>query len=333
MPDALVVARALHLAATVMLVGAVIFQYFLVVPVLRQTSEVAGARFTARFTQWTAWIGLVASVVSGAVWVAVLAALITGDPIRNVLSDDALTLLTQTQFGRVAELRFAIALLIACTLVGRKWSDGLRWPAAVLALCFAGSLAWTGHSGAGEGFAGNVQVTADALHLIAAAVWVGGLIPLACLFSRAAQPASGLSPDLVADVTRRFSIMGIISVATLLMTGLINTWFLVASVAILAGSTYGELLMIKMALFLIMVGIAAINRTWLTPMLVAGTSGARTKATRRLARNSLVEASLGLVIFAIVGMLGTLAPDLVHEDHMHTMHTDVPFNEIVSAGR
>ena len=55
-------------------------------------------------------------------------------------------------------------------------------------------------------------------------------------------------------------------------------------------------------------------------MLVAGASDARTKATRRLARNSLIEASLGLVIFAIVGALGTLAPDLVHEDHMHT-HT------------
>jgi putative copper resistance protein D len=112
--------------------------------------------------------------------------------------------------------------------------------------------------------------------------------------------------------------MGITCVATLLITGTINTWFIVASVAILLGSSYGQLLMIKIALFAVMVGIAAINRTRLTPMLDAGASEPRAKAARRLARNSLIEACLGLAILAIVGALGTLPPMLPEGHSMHS---------------
>jgi putative copper export protein len=138
------------------------------------------------------------------------------------------------------------------------------------------------------------------------------------LFVLASRAANDFVPAEVAHITRRFSTLGIVSVATLLVTGLINTWFLVGSVAILVGSTYGELLMIKVVLFLVMVGIAAINRTWLTPMLTASAVDARAKAARRLTRNSLIEASLGLAILAIVGALGTLPPELPDEHHMHS---------------
>ena len=78
--------------------------------------------------------------------------------------------------------------------------------------------------------------------------------------------------------------------------------------------------MIKVALFFVMVGIAAINRTWLTPKLTASALDASAKAARRLARNSLIEAGLGLAILALVGALGTLPPELTDDHHMHS-HT------------
>lgn len=121
-------------------------------------------------------------------------------------------------------------------------------------------------------------------------------------------------------MTRRFSNLGVVCVATLLITGVINAWFIVGSVAILLGSTYGQLLMVKVALFFVMVGIAAINRTWPTPKLTASALDARAKAARRLARNSLIEAGLGLAILALVGALGTLPPGLTDDHHMHS-HT------------
>jgi copper resistance protein D len=315
--DTLIAARALHFTATVVLVGAVIFQFHVAAPLLCSAGDAVGRSRLARFTRWICWIGLTFAVASGAAWLVVLTAQITGDTIMAALSD-ATTLLTQTQFGNVAGLRLAIALLLAAVLQWHQLLGGLRWLALGLALCFAGSLAWTGHSGAGDGFNGDVQVAADALHVIAACAWIGGLVPLAYVLILALQPVNGFAPAEVVDVTRRFSILGIVSVATLLSTGLLNTWFLVANIAILLGSPYGQLLMIKVALFLVMIGIAAINRTWLTPMLVASANDRRAKTTRHLARNCLIEAGFGLAILAIVGALGTLAPELTDEHHMHS---------------
>jgi len=313
--DVLIAVRALHLAATGMLVGTVIFQGLIAAPVFHRIGDATGGRVGARFTRWTVWISLGVAIISGAAWLAVLAAQISDAPFADALRDSLPMLLTQTQFGHVAELRFVIAILLAWGL----WSPrSSRWLTVGLALCFAGSLAWTGHSGAGDGATGDVQVIADASHAIAAAAWVGGLVPLAYLFALAARPASGLAPAAVADITRRFSIMGIICVATLLITGAVNTWFLVASVAILVGSSYGQLLMIKIALFLVMVCIAAINQTRLTPMITADATDVRAKVTIYLARNSAIEAGLGLAVLAIVGALGTLPPELPDDPHVHS---------------
>jgi putative copper resistance protein D len=67
--------------------------------------------------------------------------------------------------------------------------------------------------------------------------------------------------------------------------------------------------MLKIFLFAIMLAFAAINRLALTPRLDGSPeSGARIDALRRLTRNSVVEIALGLTIFAMVGMLGTLHP-------------------------
>ncbi len=321
MTDALIAARVLHLAATVVLVGAVIFQFCISAQTLGRTA-LPDARAMARFSLITRF-GLAVAAASGAAWLVVLTAQITGVSGVSAWSGDALTLLTQTQFGRAMGVRLGIAALLAAALIWHNRWDGFGWIAVTLAICFAGSIAWTGHSGAGDGPAGEVQIAADAFHLVAAAAWVGGLLPLAYLFMLAQRTASELAPATVADATRRFSNIGIVSVATLLTTGLINTWFLVGSVAILLGSTYGRLLLLKVALFLVMVGIATVNRTRLTPAITANTAGLRTKAMRRLAYNSLIEAGLGLAIIAIVGVLGTLAPELLDEPHMH-MHASYP---------
>jgi copper resistance protein D len=75
----------------------------------------------------------------------------------------------------------------------------------------------------------------------------------------------------------------------------------------LFGTSYGRLLLVKIALFLIMLAIAAVNRTRLTPRLVAGGTAAG-PALRQLRANALVEAVIGALILLIVAMLGTLPP-------------------------
>ena len=128
--------------------------------------------------------------------------------------------------------------------------------------------------------------------------------PCCCLTFRG-EPAA-----IVA--TQRFSNLGIFAVGTLLVTGVINTWNLVGSVGAFFSTGYGRLLMVKVALFLMMIGIATVNRLQLSPRLeVDGT-------TRKLERNSLIEAGLGVIVLLIVGALGTLPP-AIHDyaGHMH----------------
>jgi putative copper resistance protein D len=110
------------------------------------------------------------------------------------------------------------------------------------------------------------------------------------------------------DATQAFSSMGIAIVAVIFATGIVNTWILVGSWHALIATGYGRLLMLKIALFIVMLLFAAANRFWLTPRLALPSSAPQFDARRQLARNSMIEFVLALAIFAIVGLLGTLHP-------------------------
>ena len=152
-------------------------------------------------------------------------------------------------------------------------------------------------------------MTADVLHLVAAAAWLGGLVPLTLLLSQALRNEADPWASLASQAVRRFSMLGIVSVGTITATGIVNGWILVGSFKALVVTEYGRLLMLKISLFAVMLVYAAINRFWLTPDLaLPSDKEARLKAMRRLTRNSGIEIALGLIIFAIVGVLGTLHP-------------------------
>jgi copper resistance protein D len=72
----------------------------------------------------------------------------------------------------------------------------------------------------------------------------------------------------------------------------------------LIGTDYGRLLLLKVALFVAMVAIAAVNRLRLMPRLVR----ADINALRPLMRNAVIETLIGIAILLIVGVLGTLPP-------------------------
>lgn len=134
--------------------------------------------------------------------------------------------------------------------------------------------------------------------------------------------------------TLRFSTLGITCVATLLVTGLINTWFLAGSIPALIGTLYGQLLLVKVALFVAMVAIAHINRNRLTPYLerIAREASARARAIARLGRNAVIEASLGFLVLAIVGIIGVLPPGL-HTEPVWPLPFQFDFNEIVAGAQ
>ncbi len=303
----LVVTRAIHFAATAMTAGALIFRAAVAEPALRST-PVATTVVRSQILL-TAWIGLAIAAASGVVWFQLQAVSMSGLPFGEAMTPDVLsTVLNETQFGLVSKVRFVLAVILAACLAYERFAQA-RWLALGSALGFIAAVAWTGHAASTLGELGNLHLTADALHLIAAASWIGGLVSLALLLA-AARRNQGFAWALQArDAAQRFSTLGIVGVGTLLVTGIVNAWILVGSVHALIVTGYGQLLLLKLVVFAIMLVFAAINRLWLTPQLASSSENEpQLEALRQLTRNSVIEIALGLTIFAIVGALGTLHP-------------------------
>ncbi len=223
-------------------------------------------------------------------------------------SDVLSTVVNETQFGRVSEIRLVLAVIIAGGLAYDRFPLA-RGLALAMSLGLTAALAWTGHAGSTAGAMGILHLTADTLHLLAAAIWIGGLVSLVLLLSVSRNDRTDAGVSFARDATQRFSIMGVAIVVVVLATGIVNGWILVGSWHALIATFYGQLLILKIALFAVMLLIAAANRFWLMPRLaLRSRSEPQIEVLRRLARNSMIEIVLALMIFAIVGMLGTLHP-------------------------
>jgi putative copper resistance protein D len=257
--------------------------------------------------------------LSGLAWLAVEAVRMSGLPPARALNRDTLgTVLADTLFGRAWIVRFALAVALGASLLVSRRRAGLATLSAVLAAGLLGSLAWAGHAAAERGADRIVHLSADAAHLLAAGAWLGALLPLARLLAGA--PEIGLAER----VTRRFSVMGIACVSVLIVTGTASALYTVGSVPALFGTSYGRLLLAKLALFAAMIALAAANRMRWTPRLAAG--GEAGLARRRLRRNAIAETSLGAAVLGLVGALGVTVPAL----HSQTVW---PFPYTISAWR
>jgi len=301
------VVRAIHFTATAIVAGTLTFRAAVAEPAYRSAGE-AGAKIDA-LVCLLAWSGLAVTLVSGAIWLSLQTAAMSGQSYGEaVMSGLMITVLNETQFGLVSEIRLALAILLAVCLAYDR-APLSRWLSLGLALSLVAAIAWTGHAASTPGKLGYLHLTADALHLAAAAAWIGGMVPLALLLNADRRSQVSARASLEHDAVRRFSSLGIVSVATLIGSGVINTWILVGSFRGLIEPGYGWILLFKIAAFAIMLAFAAVNRFWLTPRLAAASaSTAHRDALRGLTRNSLIEIALGLVIFAAVGVLGTLHP-------------------------
>lgn len=303
MTDPIILARAVHFAATVLAAGTVCFMVLVAESAFGRGRGIVALRRRASIMIWAA---LAVAIVSGAAWLALLAADIYGAPLIEVcLQGGPWQVLSGTRFGTVWAARLAAALLLAALLL---W-PALRWLQLAAAAALVAPLALIGHAGATPGSAGQLHLASDMVHLIAAAAWLGGLPALALLLSMP-RPPSGLA----ARATARFSVLGMASVSALLTSGIVNSWMLLGAPRDLIASDYGRLLSLKIGLFAAMLALAAVNKFHLTPRLAAS------PARRALMRNSLAETALGAGVLLLVGALGTLEPAA----HHHLRTADIP---------
>jgi copper resistance protein D len=308
--EPLVYVRAVHFAATIAVAGVAFFLVFIAEPAFRGAD--AGTQLPGiirRRLAWIAWISLMVTVASGAAWLVLVAQSMSDSPLVEVFSEGILwTVLLKTGFGRDWLVRFVLACFLAGMFVPFLSAQGVKssWTKVIvvaLAAGLVGTLAWAGHAVGGSGTEAIFHPAADFLHLVAAAAWVGMLLPLALVLAAAGRDAG--SVGIARTATVRFSTLGIASVGTLLVTGSINAWYLVGSFLALTDTDYGRLLLTKIGLFFVMVAIATVNRLHYTPRLVQFASAfAMRDALRQLRRNTWIEVLLGITSSASSRFLG-----------------------------
>jgi copper resistance protein D len=299
----LVASRFIHFTSTIVLFGGTLFDLRSGLPRIRSERLV-------RLQSAVLFAAAIGSFLSGLAWFLFTVGNMSGSLVEALDLETQWSVLSDTGFGQVWAARIVVMLLIVvlvglrgASILGRRLSILL----AVLAAFLLASLAGVGHTQVDEGMPAIVHVTSDAVHLLAAGAWLGGLLPLGMVV--ASCRTKQLSNDHAVFVLSRFSGMAYVAVAALVASGAINGFFLIGSWSALVGTSYGELLLSKLGLFGVMLCLAASNRFWLVPALAkARTAGGSDLVLTQLGRHILAEQVLGILVVGIVSLLGTLSP-------------------------
>jgi copper transport protein len=129
---------------------------------------------------------------------------------------------------------------------------GLAIGGTVVAIGIAATWAMAEH--ASTGIQAGIAMPVDVLHLLAVAAWLGGLAALVVALFR--------TSSVEAAAVRRFSRVAFTSVVVLAATGLYQSWRQVGSWSALTGTSYGQLLLVKIGLVAVLVGVASVSRRW-----------------------------------------------------------------------
>lgn len=300
-------ARWAHLALSVALMG-----WTAALLLAGRSAQPTVRAWEARVLGQVRMLALLA-LVTGALAVGYQAANLSG---RAEAARDARVLgqvLLETHAGRVWLLRAGLLLLLVSFVAFRAdTSRRADWLAARGQAVGLGGLALalvaaSGHASAVRPGA-LAAMTIDAVHLAVTGLWVGALLPLGLLLRAASRPEGADARPYAVLTARRFSRLALFAVLALTLTGAGNAALQVGSVARLVGTPYGRLLVIKIALVIPILILAAINRRFLLPALSGDAATVGRPAMRRLAGFMAGEGALALAVLGFAAALGLTPP-------------------------
>ncbi|MFJ4434681.1 copper resistance CopC/CopD family protein [Streptomyces sp. NPDC088923] len=232
-------------------------------------------------------------VVSG--WVALTAATLallvlrgsyTGSgKFSDVFDLGALGDVLQTKPGAALVSRLlllAVAALFIAVLFGayarredaaerRDLGFGLAIGGPVVAIGLASTWALAEH--ASVGLQTSVAMPVDILHLLAVAAWLGGLTALLVALYR--------DPAIESVAVDRFSRLAFTSVVVLVGTGIYQSWRQLGTWSALTGTSYGQLLLVKVGLVVLLVAVAFFSRRWTSRLTQSGETVAAVPGARK----------------------------------------------------
>ena len=313
-PEAL--ARWTFYIGQTVLVGGPFFYLLVLMPWLRrratapnplpplQTPNLA-SETTTRVLTVTLLGALVAGVGAGGL---ILSQTIAGQP----TSIDVF--LFSTQIGLIGTSRLLLAaasavLLLLALRIGKSGTFLTLLLIPGFGLLLTSSL--SGHNAAVPTLT-FVSILADWLHLLGVSVWIGGLINLTLLIPILHE--LGLVHQGLARLVPRFSRLAIPSVGIIAISGLYSALFQVGSFSALFGTEYGQTLIVKMGLTVVLVVFGALNQLVWYPRIaralkiVGNTADVLVNLSRRLSRSVRIESILAFGLILIVGLLTALPP-------------------------
>jgi putative copper resistance protein D len=276
-PVWLVLSRGAHDAAVLSFLGSLGFAP-LVLP----------RDFTARMSaplRRLAGISGAAALLFGIIWFLASTAMVTGAQGIAAAVTAVPAFIAYVPFGQVLLLRLAL-IAVALAVLG--------WPptSLVLAALAVALQPFLGHAAQ----VGAGPVASEILHLLAAGLWLGGLVPL--LLGLRLLPLREAVQAL-----RRFTRVGLGAVLLLAGTGLAQGVVLAGGIPGLLHTAYGHVALLKALLFTLAILFAVCNRLILTPRLI------RSPSVSVLLQFSIaIEALIGAAIVFAAGWLANLPP-------------------------
>jgi copper transport protein len=243
--------------------------------------------------------------------VAVVNAGIVGFVIRcaNALQVSGVDLLYSDLSPFAESTRFGIAFLlttlgygICLTILAVAWAldrPTLRWPAFLLAIALAWGYALSSHQGT-EPNASLFGELADWVHLVAAMLWVGGVVTLAVV-------VWPLAPELRRAAFLRFSRVAIGLVAVLVLAGTFVALQRLPELDDLWDTSYGRTLLVKIGLVLVALSWGGMHHMVVRPRLERG------GRVRGVGGSLLAESTVAIVVLLAAAVLVNAAPPPVVE--------------------
>ncbi len=285
--------RGFHLVALASLFGTLV-SLTLVAPAGLRDAPIEGPAARHRLVRLARWSAGLALLL-GIGWMLVESATIAGTASLGGTVAVLGKVVQDTRFGQLILIRLALLLLALPFLDGRGARLAVGFLLAAAALGMQGFI---GHAGATGGSVGDILLASEAVHLLAAGAWLGGLLPLFLL-------AGILPPPAAASACESFTPVGLSAVLLIACTAVIQARQLIGSIAGLFGTPYGHTALLKLALFFALLVLAGINRLVLTERLRDPVR----PVTRTLLRTSIgAETLLGVAVIVVAAFLASGIP-------------------------
>jgi copper transport protein len=195
--------------------------------------------------------------------------------------------------------RVALVGLLALALSGAVMAPEAGGIGGVLAL---GALALSGHAESASSPA--LAVAVDWVHLIAGAIWLGGIAMLALVWVRRLRQVDGdIRRAVMGHLLPRFGRVALAAFLVVALSGAVNAYIQVRHPSLLWDSSYGRVLLVKSGLVGVVAILSYTHALWLRPRLLASQPSLDAKLERRHWRLIGAEPLVGVALAVAVALL------------------------------